>query len=596
MKLGEFLKKEPVTFLFTKMWTYGKEYRPLIVLYLLMSLVSGLIALTPPYFFGKFLDIVQASGVNSGNINELFMWLSGIFFSVIATWIFHGPSRVIERNLGYKIYRNYKKYLIHGVMSLGLAWHSDHESGDTIDKIRKATDSMYGFCTRSFQVVNVLVRAVGTAVILISFNLNVSLFSIGILLIAFAILFRFDKHLIPMYRKISGMENKIEAKVFDVLSNVTTIKILNIETPVVDGISKSLWEPYPTYVTSTKLNEWKWFTGSVLFRILVLIPFGTYLWYLYRNGLAIEVGTLSALYLYLNGLDDAFFTFAGSYEDMVVNKTRVLNAETLENDIKYSVKIKKSKVKKWKDINITNLNFKYADVNTQGTQLDKLNLSFYKGEKIALIGESGSGKSTFLKVIHGMYRTSVGDLQIDKEKSIKTNFSDIDLKTTLVPQEPEVFSASIRENITLGLDFKDEIIKKATDMAEFTNVIAHLPKGLDSVINEKGVNLSGGQKQRLALSRALLFAYGKDIILLDESTSSVDPENEVKIYQNIFQSFSGKTILASIHKMNLLKYFDRIIIMDKGKIIDQGTFDQLLEKNMDFKNSWEEYVKNTVEE
>ena len=104
--------------------------------------------------------------------------------------------------------------------------------------------------------------------------------------------------------------------------------------------------------------------------------------------------------------------------------------------------------------------------------------------------------------------------------------------------------------------------------------------------------LSGGQKQRLALARALLFAQDKEIILLDESTSSVDPENEVKIYQNVFKVFSEKTIIATIHKMNLLKYFDRIIMFDKGEVVDGGTFDELMNSNKQFKNMWEEYIKS----
>ncbi len=177
-------------------------------------------------------------------------------------------------------------------------------------------------------------------------------------------------------------------------------------------------------------------------------------------------------------------------------------------------------------------------------------------------------------------------------ESWNTSFADLDLKTMLVPQEPEIFSSTIRENITLGVNYAETEIKKVMKLAEFANTVKQLPRGLDSVINEKGVNLSGGQKQRLALARALLFAQDKELILLDESTSSVDPENEVKIYQNIFKHFKGKTVLASIHKMNLLKYFDRIVIFADGRVVDTGTFEELLKKNAEFAQSWEEYTKS----
>ncbi len=171
-----------------------------------------------------------------------------------------------------------------------------------------------------------------------------------------------------------------------------------------------------------------------------------------------------------------------------------------------------------------------------------------------------------------------------------TSFADLDLKTMLVPQEPEIFSSSIRENITLGINYSEKEVLHAVRIANFSGVVAGLPKGLESVINEKGVNLSGGQKQRLALSRALLFAKDKEVILLDESTSSVDSENEMEIYTNVWHAFKGKTVIASIHKMNLLKLFDTIFIFEKGKIADYGSFDELLNKNPSFKQSWEQFV------
>ena len=172
---------------------------------------------------------------------------------------------------------------------------------------------------------------------------------------------------------------------------------------------------------------------------------------------------------------------------------------------------------------------------------------------------------------------------------LRKGLHEVDLGTTLVPQEPELFSASIRENITLGIDASSDEILSVTNMAEFTNVYRGLPKGLESKVNEKGVNLSGGQKQRLALARALFFAKDKSIILLDESTSSVDPVNEKKIYQNIFKAFKDKTILASIHKYNLLDQFDRIVMFDEGKIVADGSLPDLLKTNKQFYDSWKSY-------
>ena len=209
---------------------------------------------------------------------------------------------------------------------------------------------------------------------------------------------------------------------------------------------------------------------------------------------------------------------------------------------------------------------------------------------MAVVGESGSGKTTFLKVLHGMYPNAQATLTLDNEAPIATSFADIDLETMLVPQEPEIFSSTIRENMTLGIDYSEDSVMQAAQIALFDKVIQSLQQGLDSVINEKGVNLSGGQKQRLALARAILFSSEKEMILLDESTSSVDSETETEIYQRIFSAFHDKTIIASIHKMNLLKLFDRIVMFEDGQVVDSGTFEELLERNSQFQAAWKQFI------
>ena len=118
-----------------------------------------------------------------------------------------------------------------------------------------------------------------------------------------------------------------------------------------------------------------------------------------------------------------------------------------------------------------------------------------------------------------------------------------------------------------------------------------MPNGIESKINEKGVNLSGGEKQRLALSRSLLLSQTKDMLFFDESTSSVDSFTENKIYEKIFYEYKDKSIFASIHKLNLLKFFDRIIILEDGKIVDTGSFEELLDRNKKFKSDWEKNIK-----
>ena len=586
------IREEPTFFLVRKMWQFAEEHRGWIVAFLSMTAVANLVSLAQPLVFGAFLNELQNNGLGEHNISKLIFFLFGLLGVELAFWLFHGPSRIIEKTMAFRTARvNYRNYLLSGVFGLGLSWHALRESGDTIDKVNKATEGLYSFSRNSHTVVSVVIKAVGTTVVLFFFNWAISLIAFVLLVMALFVIFRFDMRLIPHYKKLNVFDNRIAARIFDCISNITTVKVLHIEAPVTEAIRRSFWTPFPLFRQTMVLMEAKWFVGSFLFNLLIIVPLAVYLLFLYKNNLPVAVGTISALYLYLARLIEVYHIFAGEYEDMIVNKTRVLNVVEIEKAFLAQKKVRQRKIPRWRIARVENLSFAYEDADDGTRHLRNINFGFTRGEHVALIGGSGSGKTTFLKVLHGMYPFARAEMRFGKRKKTQqTNFADLDLKTTLVPQEPEVFSASIRENITLGLNYVDKEIFAATDAAEFTSVLHGLPRGLESGINEKGVNLSGGQKQRLALARALLFAEGKEVILFDESTSSVDPETETKIYRNIFDRFTGKTILASVHKMNLLKHFDRIVMFAGGEIVDEGTFDDLLTRNEQFRKEWEKYI------
>jgi ABC-type bacteriocin/lantibiotic exporter with double-glycine peptidase domain len=210
-------------------------------------------------------------------------------------------------------------------------------------------------------------------------------------------------------------------------------------------------------------------------------------------------------------------------------------------------------------------------------------LRIQKGKKIALIGHSGSGKSTLLSVLRGLYPAQAGlNIQIDGSGYTVETLHE---KVTQFPQEPEIFENTIEYNITMGLPATEEEIRKACEIAGFNEVISQLPDGLKTDIKEKGVNISGGQKQRLALARGILAAKDSEVILLDEPTSSVDPKTEAIIYERLFSFFREKAFVSSMHRLHLLDQFDYIYILEKGKIIDEGTFDELILRGRELNNT-----------
>lgn len=200
-----------------------------------------------------------------------------------------------------------------------------------------------------------------------------------------------------------------------------------------------------------------------------------------------------------------------------------------------------------------------------------------RGKSIAFVGLSGGGKSTFLKVLRNLYHPR--SLQLDVDGSvIESGFEGIARAISLIPQNPELFARTIEFNVTLGASYDVETVRKYMGMACFSEVVDALPKGLESAINEKGVNLSGGQAQRLALARGLLASSDKDIVLLDEPTSSLDKATERKVYENIFRELRdkmGKTIIASIHGVHLLPWFDEVCLLEDGEVVARGPYAEL---------------------
>jgi ABC-type multidrug transport system fused ATPase/permease subunit len=249
----------------------------------------------------------------------------------------------------------------------------------------------------------------------------------------------------------------------------------------------------------------------------------------------------------------------------------------------------------WSQIDIRDLNFSYheeTDAGEYDLHIDGVSFSFRRGERVAFIGESGSGKTTTLKIMRGLYTPQSVEVAVDGAV-LPRGFASMSADMALIPQDPEIFNATIEYNITVGVEYTAAEIAAYTDLAQFSSVVERLPHGLQSSIVEKGVNLSGGEKQRLALARGLMASTDKSIILLDEPTSSVDSKNELHIYENIFKRFPNAAIISSIHRLHLLPLFDQIVMFDDGVIIEQGSFDHLLTTSPSFQALWQKYEQST---
>jgi len=599
MKLN--LQNNSIINLFRYTWKYSKGRRHLVVIFIIFAMMASGIWLIEPIIIGRIFNSIQFSNNDPQLLNYIFINLGFLILVSLGFWIFNFISRLMEEKNSFFVRKNYRQDMFDKVMDLPVEWHIDHHSGDTIDKIEKASDNLYHYSSEMFIIFRNIVRLVGSVFILAFFDFRSSLIALCITGIAIFIIAKFDVILKKKYDELFKYENKLASAIHDYISNVITVITLKLKKRASKEINDRDIEDLPVFFKGYIIDETKWAITGLLITLMLcfVLAFNAYTSYT-TNGV-IVISSLFILYKYLHNIGTTFYEFAYKYGEILRQDTAVKAAEVINQDYNELVSEKKKKDKvlkkkkghlyeKWKTLQVKDLSFSYklADIKfKRAKHIDKASFTIGNRERIAFIGASGSGKSTVLALMRGLFEPEKSVVYSDGRK-VKNGIECIYDKITLIPQEPEIFNTTIRDNITMGLAGGKKKLEEVIKLAQFTSVIPRLENGLETNVMEKGISLSGGEKQRLALARGLFASDGSDFLLLDEPTSSVDSANELKIYRNIFNRYKKKTIISSIHRLHLLQFFDYIYYFKNGKIITEGTLITLLEDE-DFKVLWRAY-------
>lgn len=237
------------------------------------------------------------------------------------------------------------------------------------------------------------------------------------------------------------------------------------------------------------------------------------------------------------------------------------------------------------EIAIQNLSFQYE----KRTIIEDLSLSIQKGEKIAFVGESGSGKSTLIKILLGLLKYSQGSVRLGDMELSDICLNHLYERVSYISQDAPVFDGTIRENLVFEKKVPTEQMQNALGEVQLSYLVENLSDGLETEIGEKGTCLSGGEKQRLALAR--LWFEDSDLVILDEATSAMDNLTEEAVMHAVMQRLKEKTVIAIAHRLNSIAGFDRIILFRDGKIVGQGTFEELLHTDAYFMNLYNASVQ-----
>ncbi|MBA4054007.1 MAG: ABC transporter ATP-binding protein [Marivirga sp.] len=587
----------PYVSLMKTAWNFARqEKKQYVLVYSLFILASCTFALFP-LLYGWFINAIQKEGFR--HLQYAWMYAGAYLLLKIIEWGFHGPARILERKLAFNLSRNFLQELYHQTLHLPVKWHQDHHSGATINRIRKAYEALKNFFQNGFLYMYALSKFTFSFIAMVFFS---PLFgAIGVLLgiITVWVIFKFDKPFIKALDETNEKEHIVSSTLFDSLSNIITVITLRLEKRMENSLMSKVLHVFSPFMRTVKINEWKWFVADMLVGLIYAVTVVGYIYQNWEPGKIFMVGNMVALLGFVNQFTSVFHDVAWQYTQIVQYDTDVQTARTISQA--YKDRHLPDEVTPlpddWQRISIERLNFSHKDTFSsveKAQSLHNISILLEKGKRIALIGESGSGKSTLMALLRGLYDPQPGTIvQVD---NVPFSISSLASSITLFPQEPEIFENTIEHNITLGLPFEHKQIMEVCETAHFTEVIGQLPKGLESNIQEKGVNLSGGQKQRLALARGVLAAKISDIVLMDEPTSSVDPKTEIQIYEKLFEEFKDKVIVSSLHRLYLLSYFDYIYILENGNIVDEGTFSELKSRSLTFRELWrhQEEKRNIV--
>ncbi len=547
---------------------YVKKYWLALFLYTLLGLIAIVMSLGVSVAGKNLIDAV----VNKANDTILMFGVIAIGLAVFQHG-FQALSSYVTSHVSSKISNEIREDIYAHVVSAQWEEISNFHSGDILNRlevdVQAVSSSVINF------IPNVITRSVqflGALVIVLYYDSTMAI----IALMSAPLLFFSSKFLVKTIRKYSQLSRELNGKILsyseESVQNLLTIKAFDLTKEYMRNFKKVL-DNY----RETKLTYDKFSIAMTLCLSLVglAISYGCYGWGVYRlwQGM-ITFGTMT-LFIQLSGqLTSSFSSLASLVPSVVSTATsagRVMEITELSKELDKEKEKAEAFYEKAKEKGISiifdNVSFKYK--NGENFVINNASFEVNAGETVALIGPSGEGKTTILKLLLGIMPVTAGEIYLQSADGEKITVSDSTRRfCSYVPQGINIFSGTIRENLTaVKKDATDSELYQVIKAAVLDNMISLLPEGLETYINEQGGNFSQGQLQRIAIARALL----KDsvILLMDETTSALDPSTEKQVLENIMVANPTKICLITTHRESMLKYCDKIFAVEQNGGISQ---------------------------
>ena len=557
-----------------KVFSYMKHYLPLLILSLVLAAIMVILTLYFPILTGQAIDLIVGTG-NVGFAGILAIVekaLIVIALTAIAQWLMN----ICNNRMTYHIVRDIRKDAFDKIEKLPLSYIDSHSHGDLVSRVIADVDAFAEGLLMGFtQLFSGVATIIGTLLFMLSIDVKITLVVVLITPLSLFVASYIAKKTFSMFHLQSQTRGEQTALIEEMIGNQKVVQAFTHEDEALEQfeeINERLRKcSLRAIFFSSLTNPSTRFVNSIVYAAVGIVGAFTAI-----SG-GISVGQLSSFLSYANQYTKPFNEISGVITELqnalacAARIFELIEEEPEIPDAPDAVELGEAEGR----IEASNVAFSYMP---EQKLIENFNLQVSPGQRVAIVGPTGCGKTTLINLLMRFYAVNSGSISVEGEdirhitrKSLRKNYG-------MVLQETWLKSGTIRENIIMGKpDATEEEIIAAAKAAHAHSFIKRLPKGYDTVIGEDGGSLSQGQKQLLCITRVMLCL--PPMLILDEATSSIDTRTEMRIQKAFTVMMKGRTSFIVAHRLSTIREADVILVMNEGKIVEQGNHKELLEKN-----------------